>query len=571
MPFLILLLLIGSCHTSRSASDMKHDLGRTVNEANPWQWQKLSYDELRTLLFAKETLLPLQHPLSQSLQQLADRIEDHVRSLEPEKSAIVPKVRVAIRRDAGDNASAELVRSCLKIPLRFAGGGEQLIDRATFAREIPEISGYAASDVKPPCKYLSLNAAALTSLFAWLLEAFPTCSSHYTGSELILEEACRDYLFAGFKTIGGAKEISFYQVSDWITVDLGAFATENEAEMSGLLAHELAHLFFAHAVARSDLYSLYYRLGQNPPRTKPKADPELQDLGAQISQLSRTLTADAFPSVGKRPQAGLVFGVWKRFFPLLITRCGDACPSSCKKLGTEVFSASDIFGTFPFEELPEAAKSAWTRFDTLSSQCAEDFPASKSRGLSRELRRAAGELSPLTLDISLPDDQPLSASLRLLEEQHALLYQKAQADYKRLIKTSETERLAQYTIEQEADEAGLEWAAALGISPEIYLEQRVRWLKSLPSKSATNPFGVSRRRCLQFLANAWRDEAGDPIYIQPGDFTDAHHQPCYRVFTIAREIKAHAYRPARTWKPTLANWDSLVRDAAAELEKTNRP
>lgn len=97
-----------------------------------------------------------------------------------------------------------------------------------------------------------------------------------------------------------------------------------------------------------------------------------------------------------------------------------------------------------------------------------------------------------------------------------------------------------YTVEQEADELALEWLSDFGLHPSS-MADGLMILGTEWEKSGTNTGHMPMSKCRELRKGGWL-ENGKPASVPVGDLSDAHHSPCFRIFNIDREIKAHAYK-----------------------------
>lgn len=116
-----------------------------------------------------------------------------------------------------------------------------------------------------------------------------------------------------------------------------------------------------------------------------------------------------------------------------------------------------------------------------------------------------------------------------------------------------------YTVEQEADELGIELGARVGISPSTAIDEMLALQKYLEEMFAGfGATGVPWAECAELRARDFKDEAGTVISVQVGDLQDPHHSWCFRAFNAQREIEAHHYQLGPRPKVDGASWDELV-------------
>jgi hypothetical protein len=60
------------------------------------------------------------------------------------------------------------------------------------------------------------------------------------------------------------------------------------------------------------------------------------------------------------------------------------------------------------------------------------------------------------------------------------------------------------------------------------------------SQEIETPFEFGYEKCLKLYHRKWRGDDGQ-VLVPIGDFSDAHHSRCYRIFNATREIEAHDF------------------------------
>jgi hypothetical protein len=124
------------------------------------------------------------------------------------------------------------------------------------------------------------------------------------------------------------------------------------------------------------------------------------------------------------------------------------------------------------------------------------------------------------------------------------------ADENRLM---QKHHLGFYTAEQEADEIGLELLAEVGIAPSVAVDM----LFALPVWPVAD--GVTKPECEDLRARGWKDEAGAPVSVPVGNPIEPHHDQCFRIFNVDREIDAHRYELREGPTPPGDEWSTLIR------------
>lgn len=119
--------------------------------------------------------------------------------------------------------------------------------------------------------------------------------------------------------------------------------------------------------------------------------------------------------------------------------------------------------------------------------------------------------------------------------------------YLRAIEEGDRHYIGWYTNEEEADDIGLEWLTMLGINP---LEMP-RALLRLMSAKEKNPdhstpifppiADLDAKTCQGLLDRGFRSERGERIQVSIGDYDEPHHNLCFRVANLKRQIDMYGY------------------------------
>jgi hypothetical protein len=131
----------------------------------------------------------------------------------------------------------------------------------------------------------------------------------------------------------------------------------------------------------------------------------------------------------------------------------------------------------------------------------------------------------------------------------------------KLLKRATSERLAFYTIEQEADDIAAEWVAETGLDPASTVEAMRRLGEG--SEPRMRGFILGSEECEKLRAKSWRNDNGGYVFVPIGDYAEIHHSVCYRMFNLEREIKAHDLERAEQKAPVLdsSEWTALQKAA----------
>jgi hypothetical protein len=125
-----------------------------------------------------------------------------------------------------------------------------------------------------------------------------------------------------------------------------------------------------------------------------------------------------------------------------------------------------------------------------------------------------------------------------------------------------TKRLGFYTVEQEADEIALELLWKIGISPTVGVDMMLHWT----AVDWVDPEDVPVDQCAAMRAKDFRDDKGALISVPVGNISDPHHNFCFRVFNLTRELDEHHYTVGQPPAPPPGDWSQLFDALASEVD-----
>ncbi len=550
-----LLALAPACRTpgNGTASAVLHEEDAPTRSGTSWQWEKTSEDEFRDVIIpfmelgGPTQILPAAHQLTQRAQFWIDRIDAYLREEYPDRLRFVPKPSAKVWKNADPNAFVSSVPVCLDVPIRFEAR-EHLTQTAAKAFLAP--SGTIEPAPTKRCIQRAYTASTLGAFVSWYNQEHPSCTLRMEGAaggtkELVAAENCR--LGGTLERKAGAKRLVFYATSPAVVFHTGIFATyPDEAQFVATLAHELGHYYRAHPSASEEKYNYYYRLKEHSEAGRPTPDESLRAFGLSVNEASTILFANKKVE-GQHYPSELFFGIWN----LLLSAVGDGASGAkdCDRFRDFVTGDGEsAFGDFPSESLHGNGLVAYRKWETLATACASKIALKDDEASKLALTREAvgveftgqdGRLGVLAQDLG--DAQTLEQALKLLTAR----LEEARGPAREVLEKADAEDLGYYTMEQEADEQATEWLDALGFSPRHAADAYFSigtWIYE--HGHALEHTAVSMQDCRKLYDDGWRRPDGT-IYVVPiADYQNEHHTPCYRIFNIDREIKAHSYRAA---------------------------
>ncbi|MCX6109755.1 MAG: hypothetical protein NTZ90_09170 [Proteobacteria bacterium] len=153
----------------------------------------------------------------------------------------------------------------------------------------------------------------------------------------------------------------------------------------------------------------------------------------------------------------------------------------------------------------------------------------------------------------------------------ALAYQSDHEDaqkrsrYQMAIQQGDRNHIGWYTNEEEADDLGLEWLTMLGIEP-LEMSRSFLQLMTLaeqdPNHSVDLIADVDAKTCQKLLERRFRSDSGERIYVSIGDYDEPHHNHCYRIANLNRQIELYGFMkqplPASLHSMTDTEWKAAV-------------
>jgi hypothetical protein len=123
-----------------------------------------------------------------------------------------------------------------------------------------------------------------------------------------------------------------------------------------------------------------------------------------------------------------------------------------------------------------------------------------------------------------------------------------------------------YTTEQEADELALELLANIGVPPNVAIDMILELLKMTTDSGALEGTDAIRwAECVMLRDQGFRDADGKLVSVPVGDPIYAHHNGCFRVFNMMRELQAHRYQLGTRAPIEGESWSALITQLGNEV------
>lgn len=502
---LFLAIFLGSCK-STSQSEVKHDFGRFSNSTNSSQW--LVADD--SMLEATETLtgqivfLPESEPMSIRLQAWADEIRKKMIETDP-RIAAVPRPLVRIIKREGANAFTLPGQVCVDFPLfkdpKAAKGNMYFTDTpyGVFSMESSQCFHHEGSikdklafaeasfSYHPECRILTKDGIHSLSDNCPIEEKTPTDGVTLTAY------ANRIYIFSGS-------------------------LAKDESDVVGTIGHELGHYYMAHSRVLPGVYGYFYdenAPNNGKPAPLPDSDPRKQMGLDLLNYRDVDSTVIAGEIYENNVTKAFVFAFQNQ--GLSTEECTDAaaCEKECAVLSAAISSENDLYSLLTPSS--EEYRQKYLALQNSFKGCFSRIPSAQYvDAINEQFSMLSAGSSP---HLKREGNSSLYELLKQADKMIREFVTSAQQKFVKAEKALKQNPLGYYTHEQEADEISTEISIRLGFDG---YNQANSQLKNM------NP--AEQVECKRKLA------AGFPVPESILDYADAHHEACYRVYNIYREI-----------------------------------
>lgn len=572
-------LVVSACgEKNASTSTLQHNLSQPVRAAEDWNWVTLSRSD-----FVNHSLNMGPHqtrfPIADRFHILEDRavfwvnlLDQKLRDRFPEDLKQVPKPQVQVITDNTPNAFIAAGFSCYDVPLQLAATGTS-IDKIFWSPEeghgafMAWPKGYACQPAEPSTLYAAIQA---------FNAAEGTCKLHVDNGTVQLDPTCT--IPASLQGVANATSIVLPRTANWVTIHAGLFPLmQTERAFVGVLMHELTHYYRSHITHLSGEYNFFYQRGEENEAHRPEARPDLAPEG-QKAVLASHIIGQALHTIEDQqlaPELYLASG------SLAQNQCTapSTCAASCQEIVTLATNKGFVekMALYPFSPADTAT---YQQFETTMLACLETLPASDAYPklqtlmaaptwipFSKKLSDASrlmigmllGQIIP-RLPTTLP--RPTYASAKEVTLDVSTILHMQQKLAVTLLTEAHEQKIGFYTVEQEADEASLEWLALIGIQPTAGVETYLT-LAGDSTESSFGGFIWGGKVCKDLYRNHWKDEHGNAVVVPIGNFAESHHSSCFRAYNADLEIQAHQYPIGQsdTIAATGISWKEIQRTA----------
>jgi hypothetical protein len=604
------LVLLGlSCQprTFNSNSATKHAAGEIIANSHPSNWYEAELkpfaDYIKSQQHVRGNIEPTitsDGPVVARLQKWVDAMHDYAISTPWAKklAAKIPHPQVVLLNSEGRNASVSAVPVVYDINVESFVPGKPMQNIPPTGPQPGRMNGmlheYIDRDGVPGMFPGSSNLIA--DVVAREAEA-----SKQAGY------SCTPTLFNGKITFNGcnvsltASHYAVQQTAQFFVIYNGALRSWTEEQAVGVIAHELGHYYQAHATDDARLSVNHFYLEKDAaknghPQPLPANSPLLAKAketaaawnnllpgtiqmipydGVLLKILSAPLFEGSVDEFGQLPAEFLDERRDSNIAAAIVYKCQHlhtAAPADCA-----AFSAAARNKTFI------KASSNWYHYNSAEEQAMRATAAALKRiaaDIRLDLSANSSNLNvssptiPVNLVSPIEDvlmdevnrvvdnfiaqgnaTPTLDAFFIALNARVAAI----RAQQAALIDWGKKTGIGWYTAEQVADEIGVELTAAVGLDPLILAEAQAVSLRNDTEKYADKLNGYPYSECMRMRgADDFGFKTGNPRPIPLGDWTDIHHDSCYRLFNIVREYYAHKFAPGKRAVPADSSWASMV-------------
>lgn len=600
---LMILAVVSACGAPRSdKSRLTHDLHSPTLESKSFLWTEINDKLFESLVVPMQQeadprsqvqFMDQSHPLVKKAQQYVDLFDNNLRAKYPDRLAVVPKPQVRVRLSNVPNAFV------MEMPVCY--DAKVIIDPTVKESRATKLQAIALSPdgrVTPPiysqCATKS-DAKELEAYVAWYNKN-STCqlkSTRDKNNKVVISIGDSCSVSGYFQGASSAATLIVTTTANIITVNSAMIAIQTETQFASVLAHELGHYYHAHtSLNQNHDFNYFYQLTDDNSDHKPVADEGMRELGENLKKLR--VPQSQYQKVDGQKWRSELFMPMMAIGKILSQhqKCvkgqEDSCNWKCDELGALIADKSfaNAIGNFPLEKLSPEGKKTYDKFVESFEACIEPVKVStgffaKADGFTLPLR-AFGQA--LSLDQNLA---PIFDSVRpagsVVETMNAL--NKAVEAYDKNVverlKSIEDMHVGYYTIEQEADELGVEFMADVGLNPRDAIASYLALGDFIQAEKEASGMPllvgeVSSKECDALNADNWLDASGKPAWVSIADFQDIHHTTCYRAFNLNREIKVHGYTvkangPAQKIVGTASDWESIKKDTVEAQKQASKP
>lgn len=319
-------------------------------------------------------------------------------------------------------------------------------------------------------------------------------------------------------------------------------------ELMYVVSHELAHYLRSHFTGAITGYNYFYKDDDSERNQKPKPAPSFLEKTAELIKLSDMApdyTIEGSLYHGPTIESVMQFvkanksGRYCEGSEKCISQCDMANNAASADLEIAILGSSEknigfFDKLYPFSPLSTSLVDDLLGYEKKAENCLSNLSSSIFWDLSSYSSILLGHLSEPErneLKVKLQSSKSLAETIRVISK-----YFKDQRErLKLLLAEVKNHKLGFYTVEQEADDIALEimWKSGISISHAVNAQMKLL-------QNSEKQWNYDFQRCNALMKNNWIEE-GNETYLGPEALSDPHHSPCYRIWNILHEMKAHKW------------------------------
>jgi len=508
-------------------SQVKHQEG-DLSPSFPWLWM----DPIKAKNGPNEKTIAQSDPLSKRLQRALNQAWDTAVKIDRNISNYrIPKPSGAVVDSSEHNAWVDAGYLCIP-----SARGQALPSEGALLHV-----KYQKFALSSEACYQSVRDFEPADFVSWFNGQGFKCQLRIENDTFLFSEECNG-AFTKSKLI----KIPTPFPSVYLTNSILKLLTDDE--LMYVVSHELAHYLRSHFTGAMTGYNYFYKDDDSERNKKPRPAAGFLEKTTELRKL-----IDLAPdyTIGGSLYHGPTISSVMQF--VKANKSGRYCEGSEKCINqcelANVAASADleiaILGSseknigffdklYPFSPLSTSLVSDLLGFEKKAESCLSNLSSSIFLDLSNYSSTLLGYFSEAEkndLQKKFQSSKSLAETIRIISN-----YFKDQRDrLKILLEEVRIQKLGFYTIEQEADEVALEIMWKSGVSISHAVDAQMKLLQNTEKE-----WNYDFQRCNALIKNNWMEE-GKETYLGPEALSDPHHSPCYRIWNILHEMKAHKW------------------------------
>ncbi len=620
MGFVSLLFLATASCAPRTfnAATVKHDAGQLVAGRHPSYWAQVSpadHEKLVKIVVKQQNPTSnvnviWEHPGIQRLQTWVDAIDAAARkTIWGQKYMVTtPKPRILLIDDESPNAFVAPAFVAYEADVVVPGnnGKTDEVETIMTMSTGPNTMGSLVKAFMPVVKGRKELVGDVVERQRFVLSKLGvTCLPQNVGQGKIAYSGCK---LDEDTEASHAPEFLSKQTAPYVTVHFGLLRMMDEESVVATIAHELGHYYRAHATDDTRLGSGFFfyekdaAAGRQP---KPIVDASIEKQGREALEAATLRIPNPIPGTAidsevlmalMRAEVHEATSLYSDFkaadFPgvadamgfvpvsaVLLHKCRahHANKADCDTF-EKAFRDPSIAEVLKNKKRPDAG--AYRALESAFMAAMTDLKV----GMYRERPSVnspdvpvfglfIGSVVKSSEGISAACMEPIFSEMHRTRQQTLPLVRlfsectKSASDKRKaadsLSGSLVLRGISWYTTEQEADEIGAELISSVGIDAQKASSHLWSLFKYVYEKKA-NVMGVDYLTCQNLAKNNFGFGTGSVRTVALGEWADNHHDLCYRIYNVTRDVLAHNYKTDASKRPQFSTtWDEVLKTLPA--------